>query len=40
MVQAGAFLALDITLLPKISVENYFLLLHVDFTAPQNDNSL
>jgi len=40
MVQAGAFPALDITHLPKTSVENYFVLLHVDFATQQNDNSL
>ena len=40
MVQAGAFPTLDITHLPKTSVENYFVLLHVDFAAPESDNSL
>jgi len=30
MFQAGAFPALDITYLPKTSVENYIVLLHVD----------
>jgi hypothetical protein len=40
MAQAGSFLSLDITHLPKISVENYFVLLHMDFAAPQSDNSL
>jgi len=39
MVQVGAFPALDITHLPRTSVKNYFILLHVDFASPQSDNS-
>jgi hypothetical protein len=40
MIQAGSFLLLDMTHFPKTSIENYFVVLHVDFAAPQSDKTL